>query len=999
MEKTLSYLQKLISEEKNNPNKDYILKLIENNYSYAIDNNERTPICGSDNFKPFTTKEELIQELSSMKTDNGEFIFSNKAIELIVNNENDIGELSKILNEIAKNELKLSRSALFELLKKEGVTLELVKPNIDFYKETQTQEKYKDIQEICKKEDDKIFNLKKEEIEQVKKNTDIIKTIKKYCPNTYFDCFKGSYHNSDGNWLEKEKEYEGYKIPELMDLLIHSKLNSDNFEQILKLNVYPEELKIDDLKEILQDESLNKSNEANLKLLNDIKKDPRLQIFCLGFQNNCSGYNGKLHNRDITKILKQQLPEDFSIHNNPELINFVFELANDKNGSKIIDKNNTFSYIDILIKHQNDNIEDGKKLVQFLLDNIIVENNFKNFYSRKFSQDKPNYQYLTMHSFTDTLNTLSRFKDNSLNEYSEIPKYDMKTLNDYLDAIDTANEFSSFKDCDSRTWFMLYFISSLYKELNIEIDKNSIKSKLETIDKQAKQMSPKLWKEIQPVVFDNIILNDLNKKPFTLKKDNIEYLDNLINTPEYNEYFSLFSINKVNFLSKDLNIDKLKANKNDMFKFLYKCKSYDNLKVTNDSFIEFEGDYKKLNSLLAHIKCMYPNSKLQLYINEEGNTVFIVNNYKKFVYDKNGKLLSENIETSTSRENGNKIFSKVIQDKKCNQKHYKIEVEDPVHQLKKTEKLTTKYYDKNNNLLKTKSYKPSKVDGAYNIEEKDNRGNVKTISLANQDEKGIHIEKHLTSLNGTTSDIIYYTDISGNEKYSYIIKNKEGKELTNLTRTTEIIDKDTKKNTVNNIEYIVKYSSGKIEVLNNSNNTNTVIDLKTLNPNNEEILNNLLRSMSGDELLNINKHVSELKLTNRIDSAINPKTKQMFIGAHKFILEHELGHAKDYCLSSDSDTENKIASDKKLQEIFNREKENVKENLSDEILKEIMYFIDDTKHYNGKLGGLRETIAETNALQSTGKFHPLLQMRTQLLQEYFPETISYLINNNLLQNL
>ena len=60
----------------------------------------------------------------------------------------------------------------------------------------------------------------------------------------------------------------------------------------------------------------------------------------------------------------------------------------------------------------------------------------------------------------------------------------------------------------------------------------------------------------------------------------------------------------------------------------------------------------------------------------------------------------------------------------------------------------------------------------------------------------------------------------------------------------------------------------------------------------------------------------------------------------------------------------------------------------------------DFSHYkdwgaNTFLWSIRETIAETNAIQVSSKFHPFLKMRTQILQEYFPKTIAFLIKHKL----
>ena len=64
-------------------------------------------------------------------------------------------------------------------------------------------------------------------------------------------------------------------------------------------------------------------------------------------------------------------------------------------------------------------------------------------------------------------------------------------------------------------------------------------------------------------------------------------------------------------------------------------------------------------------------------------------------------------------------------------------------------------------------------------------------------------------------------------------------------------------------------------------------------------------------------------------------------------------------------------------------------------MQRVDYFINDTTHYAGKIGGLMETVAEVNAIQTNARFHPFLVMRTEILQEYFPKTIAYLVNNSL----
>ena len=140
----------------------------------------------------------------------------------------------------------------------------------------------------------------------------------------------------------------------------------------------------------------------------------------------------------------------------------------------------------------------------------------------------------------------------------------------------------------------------------------------------------------------------------------------------------------------------------------------------------------------------------------------------------------------------------------------------------------------------------------------------------------------------------------------------------------------------------MKFNENDIEVFDYTENKTTVINLKEINPQNNEVVYNLLYLLPGDELVKLKEYVKELKLTDRIESKIDIEDKIMSVGPHKFIFEHEFGHAKDFSNGRNS----KISSDKKLQEIINREKQTLKESVSKDITKELNYFIKDTTAEN-----------------------------------------------------
>ena len=80
----------------------------------------------------------------------------------------------------------------------------------------------------------------------------------------------------------------------------------------------------------------------------------------------------------------------------------------------------------------------------------------------------------------------------------------------------------------------------------------------------------------------------------------------------------------------------------------------------------------------------------------------------------------------------------------------------------------------------------------------------------------------------------------------------------------------------------------------------------------------------------------------------------------------------------------------KFNEIYKKEKDAFNKQFPDAQRNHIAYFIDHENHYNGEAGGKKETIAESNALLTTPKSHDLLALRSQYLQQHFPETIAYL---------
>ena len=670
--------------------------------------------------KPAINKFELKNQLEKMKTKDGASYFNDYEIEQIINNENDISELSKIINEIEINNLELNNKTLLKLLKKEGITLKLAKPNIDFYKDTQTKKEFEDIKKVCQINESRIFDLNKEEIANINNNTDIIKVIKKYFPE-YYDC------NSRYNSIM------------IFSAIKDAVISGETLEKILNRGIYPQKLQTDEIHKIVKNEIFNNIPEQNLNLLEDIKKHPKLD-FLYSSTPNKSG----LSNNAVTKILTKKLDKNFKLDNKKEMIDFVNYLYSDNKTSAIMGVYTTgYKYVDILTKNSNDTFDEGKKLIKFILKNNLI--------------NADSSEYLTKNSFKDTLNILERFEKNPLiNNYKIVCTNNIGDLNKLADITDVIAEFSSLRNCEINSGKILDDIR-LYREnnkpLNIDIEK--LKPELENLEEYSKKISPELWEKMKSKWLQHIIEKAVRNEAQTIKTENVLYFNSLIKKDNFREYFDVKPEDIMSFCNTQTDISKLANNQSKMFEFLEKSKKYDNLRYDSTQFLTFDGDFDKLNTIANQITQRYKSSSIIMTTDTDNNVIFNINNKKKIIYDKNINFIVKSLENTKTRNNGTTVYTQIHDDTEKNQKHYVIKINDPVHNKKKTETIITKYYDENKNIVKTKVYKPSVIDGALDISETYPDGTIKNISTAEETENGICIEKHLTSPNGINSNVYY----------------------------------------------------------------------------------------------------------------------------------------------------------------------------------------------------------------------------------------------------
>lgn len=309
--------------------------------------------------------------------------------------------------------------------------------------------------------------------------------------------------------------------------------------------------------------------------------------------------------------------------------------------------------------------------------------------------------------------------------------------------------------------------------------------------------------------------------------------------------------------------------------------------------------------------------------------------------------------------------------------------------------------DKNNKVVKTEYTSPSEISGIFDIQVKYPDGKVDVVSSGKYDkEHGITtIKKNMVSLDGTRTDYLYENDENGNRISDYKITDKNGRVLLNKSATFEVVSPNKIISSNNNDKYEILLDEKTIKVTDMNNaKRSAVIDIdKKIQGNKKKILASL-KQMPGEELIKLSQSTKTLVgIDSPLESFYRPADKSIHSGDQLFVVLHELGHARDM---RDMDMSSQQAyletlgktvfTNTKLEKTFEEEKANFNKAFPDAQRDHIDYFINTLNHYGGAYGGLRETIAESNALLNTPKTMDMLAIRSQYLQQYFPKTIAHL---------
>lgn len=298
--------------------------------------------------------------------------------------------------------------------------------------------------------------------------------------------------------------------------------------------------------------------------------------------------------------------------------------------------------------------------------------------------------------------------------------------------------------------------------------------------------------------------------------------------------------------------------------------------------------------------------------------------------------------------------------------------------------------DKDGKTVRKEYTDQSEVAGVLNIKHVFPDGTEKVLSSGTVDKKtGItSVKKDMTSLDGTRTQYLYEDDPQGNRISDYIITDKNGKTLLKNSQSFEVLSDNKFISSKNDKKYEITVNEKDIDIkdLNTKENSKIVFE-NYLDGNKEKILT-ALKKMPGEELIALGKTTKHLNGIDDINySTYGAVNKRIKTGDNLYVMLHELGHAKDYNevnVKEEETLKKSIFSNKKVNEVFEKEKEAFDNAFPTAQREHINYFIKTSEHKDG----LQETIAETNALLNTYNNEDLFSIRSQYLQQYFPKTIA-----------
>ncbi len=955
----LDYFSSLSNEEKDKLSADYAKRILVSNYSMALSCDKSSASFQNSDLKPLNIKDKLIQELASMKNENGEWMFDNNIILKIIDTQNNFNELSKVLHLLKEEGLASDKKFVFSILASKGVTCKNIKNKLQKAKEINKDGRLDELSSFVTPS--YILLLSEEQLKNFERNIPYVELIKKYFPRLY----------------EKTLTRD---CSDIFLILENAKLSPKNFEECLKFGFFSDVRSLYEVNLFLSDDKLMNIKPQNFRFLSQLKERKELGFLFNNFLGSNSDLN-VLHN-----VLVADLDENVDLNNKNEIIKLILE---DENTKRISRAYNDFC-VNLLLKNTDDTYDDGKKLAEFYINN--------------YESLGLDISFFINHSFKETLELISEYQKRPKLEkqISSLCSISYETVKKYIELVDFISDFENFDDCELYTNYIFgYWGNGESKDIDIDM----LKDELKNLDLALSKMSNELKKEVKEAAFNTTMISPFCRVP-QIKLENIPCLEFVLQNDYLKEKLDLSGISLYNFLTTNkLSFEEFKNKTNEMVDFFKKVSSVRNIDFALFSFVGFDCDYDLLYRKICQISKAYPNNLIYINVSNENNIEFNIGNEIKITYDKDINLLSRNRNYNVKKSDGREYKYSCMDDENSKSKAYIISLSNKYYLQSFAEKLALVFYNNEKNTVLSKIYKPSNLSGFCKIDTLNPKGKKKELAFCVETTHFAGYEKHLTSPDGIKTDVFYTKSDDGFEEFRYKITDKNSNVLCNFIRTSRIIDDNHRITTFNDKEYRISYFDDGVEIYDVKENKKYLINYDKSNLDNNDMMIDIYKMLPGDELIKMSQLVDRIKLSENNESYFDYINRDIVCESSLAILEHELGHAKKIqditvaqLLKKTSDLKNLTQTYRtnwnNLINIYNQERKSALQNLPSTVINQINYYLGDdyadAKRINA---ALNEFIAETNVIQAIPIFAPINAITTQLLQEYFPRTIAYLINN------
>ena len=279
------------------------------------------------------------------------------------------------------------------------------------------------------------------------------------------------------------------------------------------------------------------------------------------------------------------------------------------------------------------------------------------------------------------------------------------------------------------------------------------------------------------------------------------------------------------------------------------------------------------------------------------------------------------------------------------------------------------------------------------------------IGVAEQSESGdIIIEKTIPHSNGSKTDYNYIESPDGSRAVYTKITDKDGNTTVEHQFQYKVIDKNHFKTIENGVEYNIEYKLNKVVVTRDDGKTvtvhigaNDILKYPALSRLFGGVLSKdllpVLKQMPGSFYFDINKYGLN-KIGRDIndvesDNAHYDHTKNLISLSKEwekaiFTLSHEFAHYKIHAL--------KITEKPHIVESYLGELEKLQKTAPNFVMQSMRYLIDlycrRTEDYKGSLD---EMASDIHAMMYSSNYNPEIELRSQFMQEYLPETFALIV--------